>query len=121
MHDAMTKTRINPGGGSNNGNRNGTTTGKFRRPSADEKNRCAIDGNIMFYHKKTELWIPDRFPLGVKVTQEALAVAMVPLARPTINTAISDGHSKTFTKDEISEMKSNLNIIMACQITEYFK
>jgi hypothetical protein len=53
----------------------------------------------------------------------------VPLATPTqvgvppvkINTAISDGHSKTFTKVEISEMKSNLNMIMASQINEYFK
>jgi hypothetical protein len=26
MHDAMKKTRINPGGGENNGNRSGTTT-----------------------------------------------------------------------------------------------
>jgi hypothetical protein len=54
---------------------------------------------------------------------------MVPLATPTIvgvppvqvNTAISDGHSKTFTKDEISEIKSNLNMIMDSQIHEYFK
>jgi hypothetical protein len=54
------------------------------------------------------------------VTQEAVVVATAPLATPTIvgvppvkvNNAISDGHSKTFTKDEISEMKSNLNIIM---------
>jgi hypothetical protein len=93
------------------------------------KNRHNIDGNVMFYHKKTERWIPDRFPLGAKVTQEALVVSTVPLAMPTIigvppvqvNTAISDGHSKTFTKDEISEMKSNLNMIMAIQINEYFK
>jgi hypothetical protein len=85
----------------------------------------------MFYHKKTERRIPDRFPLGAKVTQEAVAVAVatVPLATPTqvgvppvqINTAISDGHSKTFTKDGISEMKSNLNMIMASQINECFK
>jgi hypothetical protein len=129
MHDAMKKTR-KPGGGENNGNCSGTTTGKFRKPSADKKSRRTIDGNVMFYHKKTEHWIPDRFPLGVKVTQEAVAVATVPLATPTlvapppqvqINTAISDGHSKTFTKDEISEMKSNLNMIMASQINEYFK
>jgi hypothetical protein len=101
------------GGGANNGNRNGTTTGKFRKPSAGEKNRRTIDGNVMFYHKKTERRIPDRFPLGSKVTQEAVDVATVPLATPTIvgvppvqiNTAISDGHSKTFTKDEIYEMK----------------
>jgi hypothetical protein len=129
MHDTMKKTRRNPGGGANNGNRNGTTTGKFRKPSADEKNCSTINGNVMFYHKKTERWIPDRFPLGAKVTQEAVAVATVPLATPTIvgvppvqiNTAISDGHSKIFTKDEISEMKSNLNMIMASQIKEYFK
>jgi hypothetical protein len=128
MHDAMKKTR-KPGGGANNVNRSGTATGKFRKPSADEKNRLTIDGNVMFYHKKTERRIPDRFPLGAKVTQEAVAVATVPLATPTlvgapleqINTAISDGHSKTFTKDEISEMKSNLNMIMASQINEYFK
>jgi hypothetical protein len=83
----------------------------------------------MFYHKKTERWMPDRFPLGAKVTQEAVAVATVPLATPTIfgvppvqiNTAISDCHYKTFTKDEIFEMKSNLNMIMASQINEYFK
>jgi hypothetical protein len=83
----------------------------------------------MFYHKKTELWIPDHFPLGSKVTQEAIVVATVPLATPTVgcvppaqvNTASSDIHSKTFTKDEISEMKSNLNMIMASQINEYFK
>jgi hypothetical protein len=82
IHDAMKKTR-KPGGGANNGNRSGTTTGKFRKPSADEKNRRTIDGNVMFYHKKTERWIPDRFPLGVKVTQEAVVVATVPLATPT--------------------------------------
>jgi hypothetical protein len=83
----------------------------------------------MFYHKKTERWIPNRFPLGAKVTQEAVFVATAPLAPPTIvgappvqvNTAISDGHSKTVTKDEISEMKSNLNIIMASHINEYFE
>jgi hypothetical protein len=64
------------------------------------------------------------------VTQEAVAVATtVTLATRTnvgvppvqINTAISDGHSKTFTKYEISKMKSNLNMIMASQINEYFK
>jgi hypothetical protein len=63
------------------------------------------------------------------VKQEVVVIATVPLATPTIvgvppvqvNTAISDGHSKTFTKDEISEMKSNLNMIMASQINEYFK
>jgi hypothetical protein len=129
MHDAMNKTRRNPGGGANNGNRNGTITGKFRKPSADEKSRRTIDGNVIFYHKKTERWIPDFFPLGAKVTQEVVAVATVPLAMPRIvgippmhiNTAISDGHSKTFTKDEISEMKSNLNMIMAIQINKYFK
>jgi hypothetical protein len=129
MHDAMKKTRRNPGGAANNGNHNGTTTGRFRKTSADKKNRCIIDGNIKFYHKKTERWIPDRFPLGAKVMQEAVTVATVPLATPTIvgvplvqiNTAISDGHSKTFTKDEIFEMKSNLNMIMASQINEYFK
>jgi hypothetical protein len=68
--------------------------------------------------------IPDRFPLGAKVTQETVAVATVPLSTPAlvrvppvqINTAISDGHSKTFTKDEIYQMKSNLNMIMASQI-----
>jgi hypothetical protein len=83
----------------------------------------------MFYHKKTERWITDRFPLGSKVTQEAVVIATAPLKTSTIvgvhpfqvNTAISDGHSKTFTKDEISEMKSNLNMIMASQINEYFK
>jgi hypothetical protein len=61
--------------------------------------------------------------------QEAVVVATAPLATPTIvgvppvqvNTAISDGHSKTFTKDEISEMKSNLNMIIASQINLYFK
>jgi hypothetical protein len=129
MHDAMKKTRRNPGGGAKNGNRNGTTTGKFRKPSADEKNRRTIDGNVMLYHKKTERWIPDRFLLGAKVMQEAVTVATVPLATPTIvgvppvhiNTAISDGHSKTFTKNEISEMKSNLNMIMVSHINEYFK
>jgi hypothetical protein len=129
MHDAMKKTRRNPAGGANNGNRNGTTTGKFRKPSADKKNRRTIDGDVMFYHKKTERWIHDRFPLGAKVTQEAVFVATVPLATPTIfgvppvqmNTEISDGHSKTFTKDEISKMKSNLNMIIASQIKEYFK
>jgi hypothetical protein len=63
MHDAMKKTRRNPVGGANNGNRNGTTTVKFRKPSADENNRHTIDGNVMFYHKKTERCIPDRFPL----------------------------------------------------------
>jgi hypothetical protein len=63
------------------------------------------------------------------VTQEAVVVATAPLATPTIfgvspvevNTAISDGYSKTFTKDDISEMKSNLNMIMVSQIIEYFK
>jgi hypothetical protein len=83
----------------------------------------------MFYHKKTGRWIPNCFPLGAKVTQEAVSVATVPLATPTqvapppvqINTTISDGHSKTFTKDQISEMKSNLNMIMASQINEDFK
>jgi hypothetical protein len=126
MHDAMKETRRNPGGVAKNGNRNGTTTGKLRKPSADEKNRRTIDGNIMFYHKKTERWIPDHFPLGAKMMQEAVAVATVPLATPTlvpiqINTAIRDGHSKTFIKDEIYEMKSNLNMIMASQINEYSK
>jgi hypothetical protein len=58
MQDAMKKTRINPGGGVNNGNRNGATRGKFRKPSADEKNRRTIDGNVMFYDKKTERWTP---------------------------------------------------------------
>jgi hypothetical protein len=128
MHDPMKKTR-KPAGGANNENRSGTTTGKFRKPSADEKNRRTIDGNEMFYHKKIERWIPDRFPLGAKVTQESVAVATVPLATLTlvgvppvqINTAISDGQYKTFTKEEISEMKSNLNMIMASQINKYFK
>jgi hypothetical protein len=107
MHDAMKKTKRNPGGGENNGNYNGTTTRKFRKPSSDEKNRRTIDGNVMFYHKKIERWIPYRFPLGAKLTQEAVAVPTVPLATPKIigvpsvqiNTAISDGHSKTCTKD----------------------
>jgi hypothetical protein len=81
MHDAMKRTR-KPGGGANNGNRS-ATTGKFRKPSADEKNRRTINGNVMFYHKKTERWIPDRFSLGAKVTQEAVVVATVPLATPT--------------------------------------
>jgi hypothetical protein len=49
--------------------RNVATSGKIRKPSADEKNRLTIDGNVMFYHKKKERWIPDRFPLGAKVTQ----------------------------------------------------
>jgi hypothetical protein len=114
MQDAMKKARRNTGGGANNGNCNGTTSGKFRKPSADKKNRRYIDGNVMFYHNNTERWIPDRFPLGAKMTQEAVVVATAPLATPTIagvppvqiNTAISDGHSKTFTKDENSEMKS---------------
>jgi hypothetical protein len=70
MQDAMKKARRNSGGGANNGNCNGATSGKFRKPSADEKNRRTIDGNVMFYHKKTERWIPDRSPLGAKVTQE---------------------------------------------------
>jgi hypothetical protein len=83
MHDAMKKTR-KPGGGANNRNRSGTATGKFRKTSADENNRRTIDGNVMFYHKKTERWIPDRFPLGAKVTQEAVPVATVPLATPTL-------------------------------------
>jgi hypothetical protein len=128
-HDAMKKTRRNPGGGAKNGNRNGATSGKFRKPSADIKNRRTIDGNVMFYQKKTARWIRDRFPLGAKVTQYAVFVVTVPLPTPTIvgvppvqvNTAVSDGHSKTFTKDEISEMKQNLNMIMAIQINEYFK
>jgi hypothetical protein len=63
------------------------------------------------------------------LTQEAVVVATEPPKPPTIvgvppiqvNTAISDGHFKTFTKGEISEMKSNLNMIMASQINEYFK
>jgi hypothetical protein len=129
MQDAMKKARRNTGGVTNSGNRNCTTSGKFRKPSADKKNSRNIDGNVIFYHKKTDRWIPDNFLLGVKLTQEAIVVAPAPLATPTIvgvppvraNTAISDGHSKTFTKDEISEMKSNLNIIMASQINEYFK
>jgi hypothetical protein len=83
----------------------------------------------MFYDKKIERWIPDRFSLGAKVTQEAVVVPTVPLTTPTIvdvppvqvNTAISDGHSRTFTKDEISGMKSNLNVIMAIHINKYFK
>jgi hypothetical protein len=36
MHDAMKKTR-KPGGGENNENRSSTTTGKFRKPSADKR------------------------------------------------------------------------------------
>jgi hypothetical protein len=52
--DAMKKSRRNPGRGANNGNRNSTTSGKFRKPSADEKNRRNSDGNIIFYHKNTE-------------------------------------------------------------------
>jgi hypothetical protein len=63
------------------------------------------------------------------LTQEAVVVATEPPTPPTIvgvppvqvNTAISDGHSKTFTKDEISGIKSNLNMIMASQINEYFE
>jgi hypothetical protein len=129
MQDAMNKSRRNPVGGTNNGNRNGATSGKFRKPSADEHNRRTIDGNVIFYHKKTELWISDSFPLRAKVTQEAIVVATVQLATFTIvcippvqiNTAISDGHSKNFTKDEIAEMKSNLNMSMASQINKYFK
>jgi hypothetical protein len=74
MHDAMKKTR-KPGGGANNRNRSGATTGKFRKPSADQKNRRTIDGIVMFYDKKTERWIPNRFPLGAKVTQESVSVA----------------------------------------------
>jgi hypothetical protein len=100
MQDAMKKSRRNPGVGANNGNRNGTTSGKFRKPNADENNHYSIDGNIIFYHKKTERWIPYRFPLGAKVTQDAVVVATAPLVKPTIvgvppvqvNTAISDGH-----------------------------
>jgi hypothetical protein len=61
-----------------------TTTGKFRKPSADENNRRTINGNVIFYHKKTERWIPDCFPLESKVTQEAVAVATVPLTTPTL-------------------------------------
>jgi hypothetical protein len=53
MQDAMKKARRNPGGGVNNGIHNGATSGKFRNPTADEKNRRTIDGNVMFYHKKT--------------------------------------------------------------------
>jgi hypothetical protein len=121
MQDAMKKARRNPGGGANNENCNGATSEKFRKPSADENNRPTIDGNVMFYNKKTEPWIPDRFPLGEKLMQEGVFIPTVPLATPTIfgvppvqvSTAISDGHSKTFTKDEISEMKSNLNMDMA--------
>jgi hypothetical protein len=105
------------------------TSGKFKKPSADQKNRRTIDGNVIFYDKKTERWIPDRFPQGAKVTQEVVVVPPAPLATPTIvgvppaqaNTAISDGHSKTFIKDEISEMKSNLNMTMASQINEFVK
>jgi hypothetical protein len=73
MQDAMKKSRRNPGGGAKSENHNGTTSGKFRKPGADEKNRCNINGNVMFYHKKTERWIPDCFPLGANVTQEAVA------------------------------------------------
>jgi hypothetical protein len=61
--------------------------------------------------------------------QEAVVIATAPLTTPIIvgvppvqvSPEISDGHSKTFTKDEISEMKSNLNMIMANQINKYFK
>jgi uncharacterized protein YjcR len=35
IQDAMKKARRNPGGGANNGNLNGATSGKFRKPSAD--------------------------------------------------------------------------------------
>jgi hypothetical protein len=63
MQDAMKKSRRNPGGGANNGNRNGTTSGKFIKPSADKNNRRNIDGKVMFYHKNAERWITDRFPL----------------------------------------------------------
>jgi hypothetical protein len=60
----------------------------------------------MFYHKKTERWIPDRFPLGAKMTQEAVVVATAPLATPTVvvappaqvNTEIIHGHSNTSPK-----------------------
>jgi hypothetical protein len=83
MHDAMKKAR-KPGGGANNGKRSGTTTGKFRKPSAAEKNRRTINGNVTFYHKKTERWITDCFPLGGKVTEKVVAVATVPLATPTL-------------------------------------
>jgi hypothetical protein len=64
----MKEARRNTGGGANNGNRNSKTGGKFRKPSADENNRLYIDGNVLFYHKKTERWIPNRWPLGAKVT-----------------------------------------------------
>jgi hypothetical protein len=75
MQDAMKKSRRNTGGGAKNGNRNGTTSGKFRKPSADKNNCRNIDGSVMFHHKTTERWIPDRFPLGAKVTQEFVVVA----------------------------------------------
>jgi hypothetical protein len=52
MQDAMKKARRNPGGGPNSGNRNGTTSGKFRKPSADENNRRTINGNIIFITRK---------------------------------------------------------------------
>jgi hypothetical protein len=100
----------------------GCGSGRRLTPNDEEKNRT-IDGNVMFYHNKTERWIPDCFPLGAKVTQEAVVVTPAPLAAPTIvsfplaqaDTATDGGKSNTFTKDEISEMKSNLNMIMDSQ------
>jgi hypothetical protein len=84
MQDAMKKVRRNAGGSANGVNRNGASSGKFRKLNANEKNRRTIDGNIMFYHKKTKRWIHDRFPLGAKVTHEAVVVAPAPLATTAI-------------------------------------
>jgi hypothetical protein len=65
MQEAMKKTRKN---GSGNGGNGGNCGQNFRKPSVEEKNCQTIDGSAMFYHKKTERWINDRFPVGVKVT-----------------------------------------------------
>jgi hypothetical protein len=118
--EAMTKAKKSGNGG---GNHNQNGGGKFRKPSADEKNRRTIDGSAMFYHNNTERWINDRFPLGAIVMQEVATPA--PSETPTsmalppqANTLIKGTQSKTFIKDKIIEMKSNLNMIMASQINE---
>jgi hypothetical protein len=79
----------------------------------------------MFYQKKTERWINDKFPLGAKVTHEDISPA--PPATPTVvalppqaNTVIDGSQFKTFTEDEITEIKSNLNMIMDSQTNAHF-
>jgi hypothetical protein len=129
MQEAMKKSRRNADRGASSGNHNGASSGKFRKPNADENNRHTIGGNTIFYHKKTDRWITNSSPLGAIVMPEAVVVTLVPLAMPTLvsvppaqaNTGIDGGRSNNFTKDEFSKMKSNLNMIMAIQIIEYAK